>query len=112
MYGAYAELAYNLFQTAHSNRWKSQQLNLFARYEMFDMNASIPSNGVYDGTEKQSHLVAGFGYLPLPNVVIKADVRLMHTGPQNPDLILNPNPAALPYNQNNTFLNIGIGYSF
>lgn len=112
MYGTYAELAYNLFQTAHSNRWKSQQLNLFARYEMFDMNATIPSNGVYDGTEKQSHLIAGFGYLPLPNVVIKADVRLMHTGPQNPDLVLNPNPAALPYNQNNTFLNIGIGYSF
>ena len=32
----------------------------------------------------------GFGYLPLPNVVIKADVRLMHTGPQNPALAVNP----------------------
>ncbi|MGN6569350.1 MAG: hypothetical protein ACTHJ0_15425 [Flavipsychrobacter sp.] len=112
MYGAYAELAYNLLATAHSNRWRSQQFNIFARYEMFDLNAQTPSNGVYDGTEKQSHLIAGFGYLPIPNVVIKADVRLMHTGPQNPDLVLNPNPAALPYNQNNTFLNIGVGYSF
>lgn len=112
MYGAYGELAYNLFHSAKSDRWKSQQLNIFARYEMFDLNAQIPSNGVYDGTEKQSHLIAGFGYLPLPNVVIKADVRLMHTGPQNPDLVLNPNPAAVPYNQNNTFLNIGVGYSF
>jgi hypothetical protein len=45
-------------------------------------------------------------------VVVKADVRLMNTGAQNPDLVLNPNPNAVPYNQNTTFLNIGIGYSF
>jgi hypothetical protein len=48
----------------------------------------------------------------LPNVVIKADVRLMHTGPQNPALVINPAPNALPYQQNNQFLNLGIGYSF
>jgi len=84
----------------------------FARYEMLDLNAEIPYNGVYDGTLKQSHLIAGLGFFPIPNVVIKADVRLLHTGEQNADLILNPNPVAIPYNQNNTFLNIGIGYSF
>jgi hypothetical protein len=45
-------------------------------------------------------------------VVIKADVRLMHTGEENPDLVINPSPARIPYKVNNSFLNIGIGYSF
>jgi hypothetical protein len=112
MYGAYAELGYNLLQLSKNEKTRSKQLNIFARYEMLDMNAKIPDNGVYDGTEKQTHLIAGLGYFPIPNVVIKADVRLLHTGPQNSALIVNPNPAALPYSQNNTFLNIGIGYSF
>ncbi len=112
MYGAYAELGYNLLQTSKTEKWQKKQLNIFARYEMLDMNAQLPSNAVYDGTEKQTHIIAGLGYFPIPNVVIKADVRLLHTGPQNPELLVNPNPNAVPYNQNNTFLNIGIGYSF
>lgn len=112
MYGAYVELAYNLFARALSERLQRQQLNLFARYEWIDLNQRIPANAIYDGTLRQSHLIVGLGYLPIPNVVIKADVRLQHTGPQNPDLIVNPNPAAPPYQQNNSFLNLGIGYSF
>jgi hypothetical protein len=110
MYGAYLEGAYNLFE--NSPRMEGQQLNLFARYEMFDLNNAIPANAIYDGTEKQQHLIAGFSYLPIPNVVIKADVRLMHTGEENPDLVINPSPARIPYKVNNSFLNIGIGYSF
>jgi hypothetical protein len=110
MYGAYAELAYNwLFK-------KSTQASFisFVRFEALNMNSGIAANGegIYDGTEKQTHLIAGFGYLPLPNVVIKADVRLMHTGPQNPELVVNPAPNALPYQQSNQFINLGIGYSF
>ena len=110
MYGAYAELAYNwLFK-------KSTQASFisFVRFEALNMNSGIAANGegIYDGTEKQTHLIAGFGYLPLPNVVIKADVRLMHTGPQNPELVINPAPNALPYQQSNQFINLGIGYSF
>jgi len=112
MYGAYAELGYNLFQTIKTKKFSTKQLNVFARYEALDMNAAIPSNGIEDGTLKQSHIVAGLGYLPIPNVVIKADVRLLNTGEQNSVLVINPNPNALPYNQHNTFLNIGIGYSF
>lgn len=112
MYGAYAELGYNLLQTTHKDKWRTKQLNVFARYEVLDLNEQLPATGIYDGTEKQSHLIAGLGYFPIPNVVIKADVRLLHTGPQNPDLLLNPNPNALAYKQDNTFLNIGIGYSF
>ena len=110
MYGAYAELGYDLLY----HKQGITQLMLFTRAEFLDMNANIPSppKAIYDGTEKQTHIIAGFSYLPLPNVVIKADVRLLHTGPQNSELVINPPPNALPYNQNNQFLNIGIGYSF
>ncbi len=110
MYGAYAELAYDLLYS----RKKQAQLMVFARYEAIDLNAGIPDSpeGIYDGTLKQTHLIAGLNYMPIPNVAIKADVRLMNTGEQNPALIINPAPNALPYQQNNTLLNIGIGYSF
>ena len=109
MYGAYAEVAYNWLY----KKYKQQQLITFVRGEMLDMNASITAPpAIYDGTQKQTHIIAGIGYLPIPNVVIKADVRLMHTGKQNAALVINPAPNALPYQQNNQFLNIGIGYSF
>jgi hypothetical protein len=109
MYGAYLELAYDLLH----KQQKTAQFITFIRGEMLDMNSSLPAEpkGIYDGTEKQTHIIAGFSYLPIPNVVVKADVRIMHTGPQNPELV-NPEPNALPYKQNNQFFNIGIGYSF
>ena len=112
IYGAYGELAYNLFELSKKEKLQSKQLNLFARYEVMDLNAAIPVSAVADGTLQQTHLIAGLGFLPIPNVVIKADVRLMNTGAQNPALLVNPNPNALPYNRNNTFINVGIGYSF
>ena len=109
MYGAYAELGYNWLHTKQT----TAQFILFARGEMLDMNATIPDGkAIYDGTEKQTHIIAGISYLPLPNVVIKADVRILHTGMQNPALVINPPPNALAYKQNNQFLNVGIGYSF
>ncbi|MHA4810526.1 hypothetical protein ACX0G9_20640 [Flavitalea flava] len=112
MYGAYAELAYDWL---HS-RQKTQQFISFARIEALDLNSKLSTvqknQDQYDGTLKQTHLLIGLGYLPIPNVVIKADVRLLHTGEQNPALVINPAPNALPYKQNNQFLNIGIGYSF
>jgi hypothetical protein len=107
-YGAYGEFAYNWLYPRH----KKSQLISFARYELIDLNASIPSNALYDGTIKRNNLFVGFSYLPIPNIVIKADVRLLHTGEQNPLLLINPSPNALPYKQSNTFLNFGIGYSF
>ena len=106
MIGFYCELGYNLLQKAKSKKWSGKQLVVFGRYEILDMNTTIPANGLTDGTLKQSHIVAGFSYLPIPNVVIKADVRLMSTGASNPMI------SSLPYSQNNTFLNLGIGYSF
>jgi len=110
MYGAYGEIGYDWLY----KKQKQAQFITFARCEVMDLNASIPAppKAIYDGTLKQSNAIIGFGYLPVPNVVIKADVRLLHTGKQNPDLIINPPPNALPYNQHNSFINIGIGYSF
>jgi hypothetical protein len=110
MYGSYMELGYDWFW----RRQKGGQFISFARYEVMDMNASIPSapEGIYDGTLKQSHLIAGISYLPIPNVAIKADVRFQTTGEQNKALLINPPPNMLPYQQQQTFLNIGVGYSF
>jgi hypothetical protein len=108
MYGAYAELGFDWLYAKH----KDEQFITFARFEMLNMNSTIPSNGIYDGTLKQTHVIAGINYMPIPNITIKADVRLLHTGEQNPELVINPAPNALPYRQNNQFLNLGIGYSF
>jgi hypothetical protein len=110
MYGGYAEIGYDwLFK-------KQQQVSFitFARFEALDLNASLPAppKAIYDGTLKQRHIIAGISYLPLPNVVIKADVRLLHTGAENPSLVINPSPVRLPYQQNNNLLSVGIGYSF
>lgn len=110
MWGGYAEIAYNLLE--NSKKLKGQQFNIFGRYEMLDLNSSIPADAIYDGTLKQQHIIAGFSYLPIRNVVIKADVRLLHTGAENPALVINPSPVRIPYKQNNQFLNIGVGYSF
>jgi len=112
MYGAYAEVAYDIFHGFSKPAFDDKSLIAFARYERLNMNASIPDNGITDGTLDQSHVVLGFNYLPMHNVTIKADVRLTHTGPQNKALIINPPPVMFPYPQNNSFINVGVGYSF
>ena len=112
MYGAYAELGYDVLH-AHSKHHNSpMQLIAFARYEMLDQNRNIPDDAIIDETLKQRHLIAGLNFMPIPNLTFKADVRLLHTGDQNPALVINPAPNALPYQSNNTFLNVGFGYSF
>lgn len=112
MYGAYAEVSYNLFQSIKNEKYADRQLIAFARYEKLDLNSKIPANGIYDGTLKQSHLLLGLNYLPIPNIAIKADIRVTNTGPFNKSLLINPPPVMREYPQNNSFLNIGIGYSF
>lgn len=106
-YGAYAEVAYNVLESINSA--KGKQMILFVRYEKLDMNASIPANGITDGTLNQQHIITGITYLPIKNVAIKLDVRFLHTGEQNPVL---SNPLVQNYQQNNTFLNLGLGFSF
>ena len=109
-YGAYAEAGYDLLKFC--KKAHTQQLFLFGRYETLDMNSKIPENGIIDGTLKQQHILFGFSYLPINNVVMKADVRMLSTGEENPALIINPNPNAPAYQTNNTFLNLGLGFSF
>src|SRR5260221_1724855 len=112
MYGAYLELAYDWLHHLGSPK----QFITFARAEALDLNSQLPTlqkqEDQYDGTLKQTHVIAGISYFPIPNVVVKADVRLMHTGAQNPALVINPPPNTLPYQQNKQLLNIGFGYSF
>ncbi len=112
MYGAYAELGYNLLALTRNRNAEDRQLIAFVRYENLNVNNTIPENGIIDGTLDQSHIIIGLNYLPLPNVVIKADTRITHTGSQNKALFLNPPPVMIPYQQDNIFINIGLGYSF
>jgi len=109
-YGAYAEVGYDLMQLM--GKPKDKQLVVFVRDEKLNMNAGIPSNGVTDGTLNQNYVVAGLSYLPIRNVAIKGDIRIAHTGSQNPDLIINPNPVAQPYQQNYNLVNLGVALSF
>lgn len=109
-YGAYLEVGYDLFHLISTPHEK--QLIVFARDEQLDMNASIPSNGIIDGTLNQNHVVAGLTYLPIRNVAIKGDVRIVHTGDQNPNLVINPNPTAQPYQPNYNLINLGVAFSF
>lgn len=114
MYGAYAEVGYDLLYTQREKSSSEAQLIAFARMEYMDLNADIPAppRAIYDGTIKQRNLLLGLNFMPIVNVSLKADVRLLHTGEQNKDLLINPPPNMRPYSQNNTFLNVGIGYSF
>ena len=109
-YGAYAEIGYDVFETFASLH--PAQMILFARLEKLDLNARIPSNGIEDGTLDQRHLILGVTYLPIPSIALKADVRLVHTGNQNPALLLNPSPSAPPYQVDDALLNLGIAFSF
>ncbi|QEM11122.1 hypothetical protein [Mucilaginibacter rubeus] len=111
-YGAYAEIGYDLLYRSNYGKLNAPQLIVFVRDEKLDLNYRIPSNGITDQTLNQNFVVAGLTYLPLRNVVVKGDVRLAHTGAQNPALIVNPSPVALPYQTNNTLINLGVGYSF
>jgi hypothetical protein len=108
-YGAYVEIAYDVL--SFLSRMQKQCI-VFIRCEELDLNASIPANGITDGTLNQDHVITGVSYFPIANVVIKADVHFVHTGSQNPSLVLNPSPSMIPYNQNNTLIDLGIGYSF
>lgn len=110
MYGAYGEIGYDWLYKKHT----TEQFITFVRAEQMDMNSKLPvaQKDRYDGTLKQLNIIAGISYLPIPNVVIKADVRWLHTGKQNELLVVNPPPNALPYQQNNQLINLGIGYSF
>jgi len=109
-FGAYLEVGYDILSPAEGPQ--QSQLILFGRVERLDLNARIPSNGIADPTLNQRHITLGITYLPNPNIVLKADVRLMHTGDLNPALVVNPDLNAPSYVPNNTYFNLGIGFAF
>ena len=109
-YGIYAEVGYDIFYTMRELR--GRQLIAFVRFEKLDINATVPSNGIADGTLKQQYIVVGLNYLPINNVVVKTDMSFVRTGDQNPALVIAPEADAQPYKTNNTILTLGIGFSF
>jgi hypothetical protein len=110
IYGGYVEAAYSLYTSKEANG--KANLKAFARYEKLDLNAEIPANGIDDQTLNQQQIVVGLTYLPIANIVFKADVRISNTGDENPDLVVNASPTAPVYKKNNSFINLGFGYSF
>lgn len=110
MFGAYAELGYDLWSFIKPQQ--KRDLVAFMRYEVVDMNARIPSNGIDDPTLARSYLVAGFSYLPVAGISVKVDYALRSTGGPNPALRYDPYPQAQPYFKDNGFVNIGLAYSF
>lgn len=105
MWGGYAEIGYNIFKPFGI---EDKKLTVFGRYEMMDLNAAMPENGVEDDyLASRSFVVAGLHFQPLHGVSVKADFVMRRNG--------NPDPALygteLP-ETNFNMVNIGIGYSF
>ena len=93
-FGAYIEAGYDLLHRPGAT--DTEALIPFVRYEILDMNATIPGNAVSDPSLAQSHIVVGLNYLPIPGVVMKGDVRFVTTKASGSE----------------TFFNAGLGFSF
>lgn len=102
--GGYGEVSYRVFTKTKTT--------VFLRYEAFNLNQEIPDNGIRNNTLDQQYIITGFSVFPAPGVVIKADYVFKQTGKLNPALNLNPFPNAPPYYTSNSFINLGLGYSF
>ncbi|MFM2048889.1 MAG: hypothetical protein RI955_1437 [Bacteroidota bacterium] len=110
IYGGYAEVAYNVLQT--SKKYADKKLNVFMRYENIDLNAQIPTNGISNGILKQQYIVAGATFQPIVGIIVKADYVLKQTGEPNSTLVVNQFPQQAPYQKQQGFFNVGLGYSF
>jgi hypothetical protein len=110
MVGAYAEAAIDLVHAFHGS--PSRDLWLFARYELANLQYQLPENGITNPVNEITQLTAGISYLPVRGVTVKADMVVRTTGDQNPQLVVTPYPQALPFFNTNTFVNVGVGYSF
>jgi len=103
-YGAYAEAACRVFPGTEDAAGGA--LNAFLRYERLNLNASLPSNGIQDGSLDQHHLIAGLCYFPILDIVIKGDVRFQWTGAA-------PGSAtSTGGEQKSTFVTLGIGFAY
>jgi len=109
MLGAYAELAYDLFNKKYNGE---KSLNLFVRYERINLDYEVVSNGIENGPNNQSHIVAGITYAPIRGVAIKFDYHNNTNGQINPALITTPFPQMPTYFAIRNYVNLGFGYSF
>jgi hypothetical protein len=110
MAGAYAEIGYNIFNKIF--KYANKNLTLFARYEVMDMDMKVASNGIENDELNKQFIIAGLSFHPVRGVVIKADYVQAITGQRNDALVVTPFPNALPFYTHNSFVNLGIGYSF
>ncbi len=109
MNGFYVEAGYNIL---HKTKFENKKLNVFGRYESFDLNAAVPVNGIRNDAWRKSYVTGGVSFQPVQGVLVKADVQVLTTGNYNQTLIINPNPSAAPYVTQQTFVELGIAYSF
>jgi len=109
MLGAYLELGYDVLHFKYKGE---KNLIVFARYENINMDYEVAQNGIENGINTQTHLVAGLTFLPIKGVAIKLDYHMQKTGDLNPLLIANPYPQMPQYFTNRNYINLGFGYSF
>jgi hypothetical protein len=69
--GGYAEVAYDVLTLVALGGASS--LSPFVRYEVYDLNAEVPSGSSKDPGLDASVITAGMTYKPIPTVVAKAD---------------------------------------
>jgi hypothetical protein len=105
MWGAYAELGYDLLKS-------EKNLTVFGRYEMLDLNASMPDNGIKDDYVNQQYIVGGITFQPIKGIAVKADYVQRITGTPNPLLNVNPFINGQQFYSSRGFVNVGIAYSF
>lgn len=103
IWGAYAEIGYDLFTPFHM---EEKSLVLFGRFETLDVNGTTAKDVPWDATLRQVFVVGGLTWKPIPSIAAKIDYVYRTTG----------TPSDLPANSgfvaSKGFLNIGLGYSF
>ena len=109
MYGGYGELSYNLLAKSEN---VARKCVLFARYEMLDLNAKMPENGIKDDFVAQSYIVGGVTFQPVSGVAVKFDYTQRMTGEINPALQVNPFINGAPFYASRGYASLGIAYSF
>lgn len=109
MWGGYAELGFNLLSLCeHSEK----NLTVFGRYEMLDLNAAMPENGIKDDFVNQQYIIGGLTFQPVKGIAVKADYVQRITGTPNPLLNVNPFINGQQFYSSRGFVNLGIAYSF
>jgi len=109
MYGAYGELGYNLLYSKYRDE---KALILFGRYEFFNLDGSVPANGIENPANRKNYFIGGLTYKPIRGVALKADYVRRITGEFNPALVVTPFPQQVPYFKNNGFFDLGVSYNF